>query len=101
MPDPGASALVQLSQMGQLPPWYSGERMTVMRRLLVNPDGTPTDMLRAMQERLCARNAAWDDCIQFPPRRFAVTTKERYAVEHKHVGAMQSMKHHGPQPRHM
>eukprot|EP00969_Alexandrium_andersonii_P239134 10556954-Alexandrium_andersonii.AAC.1 len=54
-----------------------------------------------MQERLCARNAAWGNCIQFVPRRFAVTTNERWIVEQGHAGPVQAMSHHGRQPSHM
>eukprot|EP00969_Alexandrium_andersonii_P281082 12427727-Alexandrium_andersonii.AAC.1 len=68
--------------------------MTVMPRLLVRPDGTSTERLVALQQRLCARNEAWGDCIQFGPRRFAVAAKERYDIEHGNVGPVQSTRHH-------
>eukprot|EP00969_Alexandrium_andersonii_P243743 10767899-Alexandrium_andersonii.AAC.1 len=50
VPDNDYSALAQLSLTHQLPPWYSGDRLAVVRGLRIDPYGTPTDRLRAMQE---------------------------------------------------
>eukprot|EP00969_Alexandrium_andersonii_P299432 13238448-Alexandrium_andersonii.AAC.1 len=63
VPSNDIEVLKELSRANQFPPWYSGDRMTVMRSPLENPDGAPTERLAAMQVRLCARGAAWDDCV--------------------------------------